>query len=373
MTAYDLAIVGGGIFGLSLANAAMRYGLKVALIEKNTIASGASNGLVGALMPHIPARWNEKKQFQFDALLELPEIVKNLEQATGISTGYSRSGRLVPIYTQAKLDHALAREEESRQHWKTEKTGFECKVIERSPVENWPAPETAPLGYTWDNLAARANPRMVSAAIRQLITPRVHIMEHTCVTTIDDKAGKVETADGRTITADRIILTAGYEGFDLIKDLTGKQLGKGVKGQSLLLEKAFDQEMPVVYDSGIYVVAHQNGTVAIGSTSEEEWDTTEPQPADIKEMHQKAVRLCPALKDAPVIHTWAGIRPKCLKRDPLLGPLPDFDRTWVVTGGFKISYAIAHRIAKAALERIFPHEAPAIALPDSFLISHHWK
>ncbi len=67
----DLVIVGGGIMGLWAALKAERRGIDTILIEAARTGSGASGGLLGALMAHMPDRWNEKKQLQFDGLLSL--------------------------------------------------------------------------------------------------------------------------------------------------------------------------------------------------------------------------------------------------------------------------------------------------------------
>ncbi len=74
----DLLVIGGGIMGLWAAVKAARAGLSVTLLEEARVASGASGGLLGALMPHMPDRWSEKKQFQFDALLSLEDEVLQL-------------------------------------------------------------------------------------------------------------------------------------------------------------------------------------------------------------------------------------------------------------------------------------------------------
>lgn len=371
MTAYDIVVVGGGIFGLSVANAALSQGLKVALLEKNTIASGASRGLVGALMPHVPSQWNDKKQFQLDALIELSGIVDALEDATGLSVGYSRSGRLIPLYTEHKLQHALSRVEESKQRWRSEETGFTFSVVTETPFSDWLTLEAAPLGIIWDTLAARANPRLVSAALKAYLEPRISIMEHTEYLGFDEKTGAVSLGSGETLSAKNVVLSAGYEGFDTLSEIAGKPMGMGVKGQSLLLEYKADRPLPVIYDDGIYVVSHDNGYVAIGSTSEQEWETKEPVEADIQAMLKKAIAFCPSLKDAPIVDRWAGIRPKCKKRDPLVGRIPGFENTWVATGGFKISYAISHRIAACLMQEMLDQER-SIHLPESFKPAFHF-
>ncbi len=369
---YDIVVVGGGIFGLSVAKAAFEKGLKVALLEKNSIASGASAGLVGALMPHVPSRWNDKKQFQLDALTELSDIVAGLEEATGLSVGYGRTGRLIPLYTEHKLEHSLARVEEAKQRWKSEETGFTFRVVKETPFSDWLTPEAAPLGIIWDTLAARANPRLVSAGLKAFLEPRIHIMEHTEYQGFDETTGTVSLGNGETLSADRIVLSAGYEGFAPLSEMAGKTIGTGVKGQSLLLEYKADKPLPVIYDDGIYVVSHANGTVAIGSTSEKDWTSKEPVEEDIQNMLARAIAFCPSLKGAPITARWAGIRPKCKKRDPLVGLIPGKDKTWVATGGFKISYAISHRIAACLMQEMFPEDGKSIHLPESFKPAHHF-
>jgi len=52
LTAYDLLIVGGGVQGLWIARSAILAGMSVALVEANVCGTGASGGLLGALMPH---------------------------------------------------------------------------------------------------------------------------------------------------------------------------------------------------------------------------------------------------------------------------------------------------------------------------------
>ena len=69
MATVDVTVRGAGIFGLSVAWACAQRGAKVQVIDPGGVAAGASGGIVGALAPHTPERWNDKKAFQFDSLL----------------------------------------------------------------------------------------------------------------------------------------------------------------------------------------------------------------------------------------------------------------------------------------------------------------
>ena len=109
MARVDLTVRGGGIFGLSIAWEAVQRGASVRLIETVAIGAGSSGGLVGALSPHVPENWNEKKAFQLDSLLAAQVWWAGVEAASGLVSGYGRTGRLQPLADAAAVDLARAR------------------------------------------------------------------------------------------------------------------------------------------------------------------------------------------------------------------------------------------------------------------------
>jgi glycine oxidase len=125
----------------------------------------------------------------------------------------------------------------------------------------------------------------------------------------------------------------------------GRAFGAGVKGQALLLRHAAP-EAPQVFAAGLHVVPHADGTVAVGSTSEREFDDPAGTDPDvIADLHARAVAASPALVDAPVIETWAGVRPRARSRAPVLGEHPTRAGAYMANGGFKIGFAVAPGVA----------------------------
>ncbi|WP_412509844.1 FAD-dependent oxidoreductase, partial [Roseovarius sp. SYSU LYC5161] len=61
----DITVMGAGIFGLSCAWCCLKRGARVRVIDPGGPGAGASGGIVGALAPHVPENWNDKKAFQF--------------------------------------------------------------------------------------------------------------------------------------------------------------------------------------------------------------------------------------------------------------------------------------------------------------------
>jgi glycine/D-amino acid oxidase-like deaminating enzyme len=129
-------------------------------------------------------------------------------------------------------------------------------------------------------------------------------------------------------------------------------IGRGVKGQALLLRHPHADDRPIVYADGGYAVPQKGDRVAVGSSTVEDWqggDFSTPHafdPADI-DFHARAVAMVPALGGAPVIERWAGVRPRNMldgrSTEPFLGPVPGLVGVTALIGGFKTGLAIAWR------------------------------
>ncbi|NBB50167.1 FAD-dependent oxidoreductase [Rhizobium sp. CRIBSB] len=369
----DLVIVGGGIMGLWAALKAERRGIDTILIEAERTGSGASGGLLGALMAHMPDRWNEKKQLQFDGLLSLEAEIAELEAETGLSAGYRRCGRLIPLPKPHLRAIAERHSLEAETNWCQQGRIFDWSVIDESPFADWPAKEFCEAGLVHDGFAGRVSPRGFTAAIRARLerAGRVRMFEGATVIAIDADARQIRLADGLTLGFGDLLVAAGVSSFPLLETLgpaLAKPLGRGVKGQAALLRADLAADMPLLYLDGLYVVPHDGGHVAIGSTSENSFDQAFSTDAQLDTLIAAARRLAPMLQEAEVVERWAGLRPKAVDRDPMVGPHPGHSHIHALTGGFKVSFGIAHLLADAVLDSV---GGAALPLPHSFSLAHH--
>jgi glycine oxidase len=371
----DLLIIGGGVMGLWTALKAGRAGIRVVLVDEGRLGQGASFGHLGALMSHMPDKWNAKKQFQFDALLSLEAEVAALEAETGLSTGYRRAGRLIPLPKPHLRDIALRHEADAREHWLSgDGRHFEWRVTDAPPAAGWPALQGIEGGFVMDTFAARANPRAFTAALAAAIRllPNVEIREGVTVREIRPAECFAALSDGETLSFGHCVVAAGYKAFPMLERLLpprDQPLGLPVKGQSAVLKAEVDPALPLIFLDGLYVVPHEGGHVAIGSTSENRFDDPFATDSLLDNLIERARTLVPALAEAPVIDRWAGLRPKAMARDPMVGPLPGAERILALTGGFKVSFGIAHRLAEAVLQPVLGSRT--IEVPASFHITHH--
>ncbi len=360
--------------GLWAAVHAERRGIDTLVVDAGRVGEGASGGLLGALMPHMPDRWSEKKQFQFDALVSLEAEIAALEVETGLSAGYRRSGRLIPLPKPHLKTIALSHSRDAERHWRAGDRCFYWHVLDRPDVDGWIEASTGESGFVHDTLAARVAPRSLVAALIAFLrrAKHVRILEHAMVADLDPDRGTAEI-NGETIAFRHCILAAGHQSFPLLQALTPglkQPLGQPVKGQAALLKADIDPALPTIFLDGLYVVAHEGGHAAIGSTSENRFDDPTSTDAQLDVLIETARVIVPTLRDAPVVERWAGLRPKAIDRDPMIGRHPDHRRLIALTGGFKVSFGLAHRLAEAAI-CIAGDTDCGFLLPESFAISSH--
>ncbi|MFB7145855.1 NAD(P)/FAD-dependent oxidoreductase [Agrobacterium deltaense] len=369
-----LLIVGGGIMGLWAAVKAERLGIDTLLVEADRPGGGASGGLLGALMPHMPDRWSDKKQFQFDALVALEKEIALLEAETGLSAGYRRSGRIIPLPRPHLRAIAERHERDALENWVSGERRFHWHVGDRPSVAGWVDDAAGEAGFVFDTLAARVSPRAMIALLSAFLGKARHVRlaEGCRVLSLDADAGRAVLSSGDAVSFGHVIVANGHGSFPLIRDALGLEagvaLGQAVKGQAALLDAAADPAMPVVFLNGLYIVPHEDGTVAIGSTSEDCFSDPFSTDEKLEKLLADASAVVPLLIRAPVLERWAGLRPKAVGRDPMVGTISGHPKLVALTGGFKVSFGLAHFLADAALQTVCGH-TPVI--PSGFHLQQH--
>lgn len=317
----DLTVRGAGVFGLAVAWEAARRGARVRVVDPRGPGAGASGGVVGALAPHAPEGWTDAKAFQLQGLLAAPAFWAGVEAAGGRTTGYARTGRIQPLPDAAALERAQARANGAAALW---------PAPVRWDVTGDPPPDAPPSAsgqWVVDTLSARLSPAATIAAL----TAAIRAARGEVVSDAPDHGA--------------VLHATGWEG------LRDAGLGGGVKGQAVVLAHAAPLA-PQIYADGLHIVFHADGTTAVGSTSERDW--TDPTATDSQAVAlvARARAILPALAHAPVLRTWAGVRPRTPSRQPVLGPWPGRPGHFLANGGFKIGFGLAPAVATVMADLI---------------------
>ncbi|MFK7881024.1 NAD(P)/FAD-dependent oxidoreductase [Roseobacter sp.] len=318
----DVTIRGAGIFGLSIAWACAKRGARIKLIDPNGAGSGSSGGVVGALAPHVPENWNLKKAFQLDSLIMASEFWSEVETTGGVASGYTRSGRVQPIYDEAALDIAKRRAVTARALWKHHAT---WKVETCSGCVWGPLSPTG--WFIRDTLSAHLHPASACAALVAAL------------------AAKGINIKAQGTNQGRVLWATGVDGLAQLNEGRDRSVGTGVKGQAALLDYSAPGAAQI-FANAVHIIPHLDGTVAIGSTSELEYDDPHSVDAQIDEIIAKARQAVPMLQNAPVLRKWAGVRPRARSRAPMLGEWPGRTGHYIANGGFKIGFGMAPKISE---------------------------
>jgi glycine oxidase len=342
MARVDLTVMGGGIFGLSIAWLAARRGARVRLIEAAHIGAGSSGGIVGALSPHVPENWNEKKAFQLDSLLIAADFWADVTAVSGLPTGYARLGRLQPLADTAAVGRAQSRSLGAQALWRGQ------AVWQVVPATGAAWEPHSPSGHlVHDSLSARLHPRLAATAL---------------VGAIRAKGGEV--LEGAGEPEGPVIWATGLAGIMALTADLSRILGSGVKGQALLLRHDAAQ-LPQLFVDGLHIVPHADGTVAIGSTSESHWQDATATDHQLDALHARAINALPILGDAEIVARWAGLRPRAQTRAPLLGAWPGRPGHFVANGGFKIGFGMAPKVAETMVDLVLDGRD---TIPDGFRV-----
>jgi glycine/D-amino acid oxidase-like deaminating enzyme len=342
----EILIVGAGIFGLSIARALKAAGRDVLVVDAVGPGAGASATPLGVLAPHSPDRWNEKKQAQFEALTSLAAVAEDLQQETGFDVGYRQCGRLIPLTRENQVALWRARSADAEVNWQG-RAGL--SIVEPDP--SWLAHDAAPFGSVLCGLSARIDARAYCRALAASIGSVTSGLRLQSL-----EVGSATFDTGETLRANRIILATGADAFRFLPDIDDDTpSGRGEKGQAALLRLSpgdDTDELPLIYSDRLYIVPQGNGIVAVGATSEREYESDTDTDKQLDDLIQRARDVSPRLFGAEVIERWARLRPRAADKRLLVENHPTLSRVFVATGGFKTGLAMAHVVAARVAEQV---------------------
>ncbi len=310
------------------------------VIDPHGPASGASGGIVGALAPHMPENWNPKKQFQFESLIMGRDFWPWVEQVSGATTGYRPTGRIQPIMTERQIPQAHRRAGQAADLWQ----GLASWQVVDPTGSDWEPPTDQGI-LVRDTLSAHLHPRKATQAMAQAVRA----------------LGGVFAADEQGIVID----ATGWAGLKALSRDLGAEVGNGVKGQAALLQ-CDGAGCEQIYADTLHIVPHTDGTVAVGSTSERDFDDPATTDDQLDDIVARARMMLPILANAPVVERWAGVRPRALSRAPMMGAHPNRPDRFIVNGGFKIGFGMAPKMGEAMADLVLDG---IDTLPDDFRVS----
>lgn len=349
----DFIIVGAGAIGMLTALALRQRGYAVTLIDRQQAGRESSWAGGGILSPLYPWRYADPVNALARRSQQLyPQLVASLIEATGIDPEHQFSGLL--MLDGAEGDEPLA--------W-ANRTG--------SPIEQVGAEDIAAIqpglagmassGWWMPQVSQIRNPRLVRALRTALIALGVRLIEGEAVDRLDVVGGRVAgvRAGGRLLAGDAVVLAAGAWSGGLGAILPQPPQVQPVRGQMLVLNAPRSGIRRIVMRDGRYLIPRRDGRIVVGSTVElagfEKVTTAEAR----QELHRFAVELAPGLRDIPIEHHWAGLRPGVPAGIPYIGPYPSVEGLFLHTGHFRNGLVMGPASTELVIQ-IIEGEAPVL-------------
>jgi glycine oxidase len=362
--AADVAVVGGGAIGLSIAWRAAARGLDVVLLDRGRTGEGTSRFAAGMLAPIAEVTPSEKP------LLELglhsarlyPQFVSDVLAAAGVDTvGYTTEGTLL-VARDADEAEALERELALRQSF-----GLAVERLRPSEARRR-EPGLAPaLRLALDVPSDHAvDPRaLLPALARAVRADGGEVREHAevaAVTHSGDRVTGVRLADGSRLTAAAVVIASGVWSSAIggLPERARVPL-RPVKGQIMRLHDPAGPGLlqRVIRMGSSYVTPRGDGRYVIGATSEERgFDTTVTAGAAF-ELLRDASELVPGVSEWVVDEFAAGLRPGTPDNLPAIGAGELDGLHWAV--GHRRGGILLAPITAALTVGALVGEAPAVA------------
>ncbi|WP_162924661.1 glycine oxidase ThiO [Rubrobacter indicoceani] len=352
LSAPEVAIVGGGIIGVSVAYYAAKRGASVALFEAGTLSSGASGAAAGMLNAQAEAH---SPGAMLDLMLRSREMHHDLGpelyEATGLDPEHVWAGTL-----RIAMDDEFAARLKKSHGWQT-KRGLAAKLLSGDDARSLEAhiSDEALAGLFLPD-DGQVNPRRLVAALAFAARRNgAYIAEHTPVRRLiltGDAVGGVVT-DAGEVSAGCVVLAGGFATGALLAPLGVEVPVFPVRGETVTLGDAAHHLGANVWDAGCYIVPKRDGRVVIGATEDPGNPDRRPTLGGVSQLSSAAVKLLPGLSDATFSGAWGGLRPGTPDESPILGGAGGPDGLLLATGtyrnGILLSPAVGASVAALAV------------------------
>jgi glycine oxidase len=334
---YDVVIVGAGVVGCAVAYYVARSGMQVAIVDKERVASEASQASAGMLAP-LPADVEEYQQpsqrLFFAALQHFDHLDQELRHETGIDIELVDA----PTLRLAFDEQDVAQLQVLPATYQQELPGL--RWLERSVAREIEPllPETilgALLSPPERNLQGQ---RLTLALARGATLRGADLFEGRPVGQLirqEQRVVGIETAQG-PLWANAVVLATGAWLANWHTPTVTRPLFP-VKGQMIALQPPSGQVLRhTLYTfGGGCIVPKADGSISVGATSEHAGFDKTVTAEGISKILSVQKKMVPALNNARFLRAWAGLRPGSVDDLPLIGPSQSTPGLWIAGGHYR--------------------------------------
>lgn len=361
----DYVVIGGGVYGVAAALSLAEAGAEVVVLERKTVASGASGG---PGRRGVRANWRDKSELPL--MREAHPVWESLHDVLGEAGLFERTGNLKLIGRPQDLPAAHA------QAWLQNRLGVETHILDAAEVHDMePHAETGVLGGVYvpaDGVSDHTKTTRAYAAAAQRAGVDIREgAEAAGVAYADDRAIGVRLSTGATVTAAAgVLVLSNWSVVDLIADRV--QLPVWSEAFQVLVSRPL-AEVPIRH-----VIGHTARTLSLKAEPgdrlmisggyrgryDRETHVGVAVQASIDANVADAVATYPMLQGIEIEVADAGhLESVSVDHIPVIDRLPGCPNLWFATGWCGHGWAIAPVVSKLAAQFALQQTRPDLLRP----------
>lgn len=328
----DVAVVGGGITGVTTAWCLAERGMNVVLLEKNTIASG-DTGYTTSFLSRVPdtaissvvERYGKEALAKvFAATTEAMNFLTNLIQDEQISCDFVSCSSFISSYREH--DHFLSSE------WSSiESTEVKFSRVHRRTDLSLPTPIVEAIRF--DNEGSFDPRKFLFGLLTGSTGKRLNVFEHSGVVKIEDRENMVIHTKNGQVQAKKVVIATGAppaffpELSGTIKPMVTYALRAEYPGGAPIPNHLFwDTDCPYQYYRRM-----DDKSIILGGADR---DLGVKPPPDVAKPHDVLKRFLRDRFGDPftVSHQWSGGLYETKDGLPIIGPVPDKENIFIASG-----------------------------------------
>ena len=336
---YDIAIIGGGIVGMSIAYEFARHKKSVVVIDRKTLTPQTSWAAVGIL----PAVNLEKAVEPFDQLRAISDDLHvkwshDFKEATGIDNELKPVGTLFVARTPGEIASL---------------TGYKTSLQEDGIVHEVVSQER--LDTLFPNLSRPLSSRQILKAVfvpgEKTIRNTRHMkaLSQVCESMgvrclhgemkleFVSKNGRINhlNVGEQKVEAENFCFAGGSWTQKTLESLGVHISTVPIRGQIALFKIPKPRFHSVIYEGSQYLVPRDDGHVLAGSTLEDVGFDNSTTSDTVSRLVAFANDWEQELNDSTFVTSWAGLRPATNDGMPYIGKVTDLENTYIATGHFR--------------------------------------
>lgn len=350
----DVAVVGAGIIGLSVAWRLARHGLAVAVFDRGTAGSGASSAATGMLAAaaELEPGGSDLLALCLESQRSWPEFRDELEAAADMSIDYRAEGTLLVALGREEVERLRSRYDLQLRSGLVTRwlSGSDARAAEPGLRPSVTAGVLCPDDHQVD-------PRRVVLALRHALARSGGQLIENCAPTALDRAGGrvtgVQVAEHLCRAPIVVVATGAWTAANDVLPAGLQVPVRPLKGQALALRSTSRTEMlsHVVWTEHVHLAPKAGGRLIVGATVEEAGFDAAVTAGGVYALLEGARRALPSIEDMEVEAIWTSFRPTSDDDAPIIGATP-LEGLLIATGHHRNGVLLAPVTARAVEELV---------------------